>query len=385
MLNTEYIRSLNANYERLLLKQKPEEKRYQYCMISRGGIKGLLPCSLRYIDGDAYLYYDITSKQNIAQLFEKRSITRQWLLDFLWSMRRVRREMSRFLLEESNLIWFPQHVYQDLEKKDFYFIYMPYCEQNTGFQELMEYFIENIDYQDESLVEYLYKAYEQYEAAGEIYLQNKIFEDAECLKDVKKDNDVSEEESDKEDIEDRVIDEVEQIRTREEENKKQLETVRQTGEKKGLFNFWESRRKKDKQERESYTRNLQLTMAGYAVAEETVYDEEDMGRTVYMEEKPEPREITHRLLSEDGKLLMTLDQSSYTIGKKRGEVDLVLSDISISRLHARIVKDNDGFYLEDMNSTNGTFKNGLQLQPYEKRKLEEGDEITLGKITVLYR
>lgn len=385
MLNTEYIRSLNANYERLLLKQKPEEKRYQYCMISRGGIKGLLPCSLRYIDGDAYLYYDITSKQNIAQLFEKRSITRQWLLDFLWSMRRVRREMSRFLLEESNLIWFPQHVYQDLEKKDFYFIYMPYCEQNTGFQELMEYFIENIDYQDESLVEYLYKAYEQYEAAGEIYLQNKIFEDAECLKDVKKDNDVSEEESDKEDIEDRVIDEVEQIRTREEENKKQLETVRQTGEKKGLFNFWESRRKKDKQERESYTRNLQLTMAGYAVAEETVYDEKDMGRTVYMEEKPEPREITHRLLSEDGKLLMTLDQSSYTIGKKRGEVDLVLSDISISRLHARIVKDNDGFYLEDMNSTNGTFKNGLQLQPYEKRKLEEGDEITLGKITVLYR
>lgn len=385
MLNTEYIRSLNANYERLLLKQKPEEKRYQYCMISRGGIKGLLPCSLRYIDGDAYLYYDITSKQNIAQLFEKRSITRQWLLDFLWSMRRVRREMSRFLLEESNLIWFPQHVYQDLEKKDFYFIYMPYCEQNTGFQELMEYFIENIDYQDESLVEYLYKAYEQYEAAGEIYLQNKIFEDAECLKDVKKDNDVSEEESDKEDIEDRVIDEMEQIRTREEENKKQLETVRQTGEKKGLFNFWESRRKKDKQERESYTRNLQLTMAGYAVAEETVYDEEDMGRTVYMEEKPEPREITHRLLSEDGKLLMTLDQSSYTIGKKRGEVDLVLSDISISRLHARIVKDNDGFYLEDMNSTNGTFKNGLQLQPYEKRKLEEGDEITLGKITVLYR
>lgn len=385
MLNTEYIRSLNANYERLLLKQKPEEKRYQYCMISRGGIKGLLPCSLRYIDGDAYLYYDITSKQNIAQLFEKRSITRQWLLDFLWSMRRVRREMSRFLLEESNLIWFPQHVYQDLEKKDFYFIYMPYCEQNTGFQELMEYFIENIDYQDESLVEYLYKAYEQYEAAGEIYLQNKIFEDAECLKDVKKDNDVSEEESDKEDIEDRVIDDVEQIKTREEENKKQLETVRQTGEKKGLFNFWESRRKKDKQERESYTRNLQLTMAGYAVAEETVYDEEDMGRTVYMEEKPESREITHRLLSEDGKLLMTLDQSSYTIGKKRGEVDLVLSDISISRLHARIVKDNDGFYLEDMNSTNGTFKNGLQLQPYEKRKLEEGDEITLGKITVLYR
>lgn len=27
MLNTEYIRSLNANYERLMLGEKPEEKR----------------------------------------------------------------------------------------------------------------------------------------------------------------------------------------------------------------------------------------------------------------------------------------------------------------------------------------------------------------------
>ena len=97
MLNTEYIRSLNANYERLLLERKPEEKKYQYCMISRGGIKGLLPCSLRYIDGEAYLYYDITSRQNIAQLFEKKPITRQSIMDFLWSMRRVRQEMSRFL------------------------------------------------------------------------------------------------------------------------------------------------------------------------------------------------------------------------------------------------------------------------------------------------
>lgn len=166
MLNTEYIRSLNANYERLLLGEKPEEKRYQYCMISRGGIRGLLPCSLRYIDGNAYLYYDITSRQNIAQLFDKKVITRQWLTDFLWSMRRVRMEMSRFLLEEGNIVWFPGHIYQDLEKNDFHFIYIPYCSEDTGFQDLMEYLIEHVDYQDEEMAEYLYKAYEQYETAG---------------------------------------------------------------------------------------------------------------------------------------------------------------------------------------------------------------------------
>lgn len=90
--------------------------------------------------------------------------------------------MSRFLLEESNIVWFPNHIYQDLEKNDFYFIYIPYCRQETGFHELLEYLIEHIDYQDEEMVEYLYKAYEQYETAGEVYLQQKIYEDAECLR-----------------------------------------------------------------------------------------------------------------------------------------------------------------------------------------------------------
>ncbi len=337
----------------------------------------MLPCSLRYIDGEAYLYYDITSRQNIAQLFEKKPMTRQWVMDFLWSMRRVRQEMSRFLLEESNIIWFPQHVYQDLEKKDFYFIYIPYCGENTGFADLMEYLVEHVDYQDEGLVEYIYKAYEQYEAAGDAYLQGKIFEDAECLRITENDNSREEEEV--------TVGEEETEVERVNEEKQMEETVFASKEKKSLFNLWENRKKKEKQEKESYTRNLQLTMTGYAVAEETAYEEEDMGKTIYMEEKPAPRENVHRLLSEEGKLLATLEQPSYTIGKKRGEADLVLNDLSISRLHARIVKETDGYYLEDMNSTNGTFKNGLQLQPYEKRKLEEGDEITLGKTTIVYR
>lgn len=35
MLQTEFIRSMNANYERVLLDNQPEEKRYQYCILSR--------------------------------------------------------------------------------------------------------------------------------------------------------------------------------------------------------------------------------------------------------------------------------------------------------------------------------------------------------------
>lgn len=89
MLQTEYIKNLNCNYERILLDRLPDENRYQYCIIGRGGIKGLLPSSLRYINGLAYLYYDITSTQNVVQLYAGRNITRSWVKDFLWSMNQV--------------------------------------------------------------------------------------------------------------------------------------------------------------------------------------------------------------------------------------------------------------------------------------------------------
>ena len=66
-------------------------------------------------------------------------------------------------------------------------------------------------------------------------------------------------------------------------------------------------------------------------------------------------------------------------------MDLVLEDLSVSRMHARIIKQGADVYLEDLNSTNGTFKNGLRLEPYERRKLETGDEIKCGNVTLIFR
>ena len=83
MLNIEYVRSLNSNYERIQLDKIPEERKYQYCILSRCQIKGLLPCNLRYINGIAYLYYNISSRQNLAFLYGSRSINRNWG-DIFW-------------------------------------------------------------------------------------------------------------------------------------------------------------------------------------------------------------------------------------------------------------------------------------------------------------
>lgn len=61
------------------------------------------------------------------------------------------------------------------------------------------------------------------------------------------------------------------------------------------------------------------------------------------------------------------------------EVDLPISDTSISRRHAMIVNRVDGFFVSDLGSTNGTFVNKELVST--PRLLGEGDKITTGTIT----
>lgn len=376
MLQTEYVRNLHCNYERLLLDQKPEDTRYQYCILSRGGIKGLLACNLRYINGSAYLYYDISSKQSIAQLFESRIISREWLRDFMWSYRQIQQELDRFLLDEHNVIWYPEQVFMDLDNRVFSFMYIPYYQQENGFGKLVDFWVEHIDYEDEALVEFVYRVYDRLEKNGDTYLRDRIFEDAALL-----------EQREEEKPELPIASDPVPV------NRKPQQPDTECGQKKKLFGIFEGK-KKNKEIRDNYHRTMQEAMSGYAVAEETVYEcrerenespGTEYGRTVYIEEALDPAKLVHRLYSSQGKLLADLNKDIFSIGKKKEEVDLVLEDMSVSRMHARIIKQGTEIYLEDLNSTNGTFKNGLRLEPYERRKLETEDEIKCGNVMITFR
>lgn len=382
-MQTEFVRSLNCNYERILLDEKPEEKRYQYCILSRGGIKGLLSCSLRYINGLAYLYYDISSKQNIMQLYSGRCITREWVRDFIWSLGQIRQELNRFLLDTGNVLFYPEQLFQDLESNVFSFVYIPYYQGENGFKQLLEFWVEHIDYEDEVLVNCVYHMYEQLEQNGEVYLQARIFEDAEMLNRPA----TMPESAFREEVEgtnqEPLEDKKEEKRWVDVKQARECADIAEAEQKKGFFGIFENRKKRSREQRESYRQDMREIMEGRAVAEETVY-EADYGRTIYIEEAEAPGE-PKGLYTSGGKALTVIDKPVVTIGKRKGEADVVLQDMSVSRLHARIVKEKESCYIEDLNSTNGTFKNGLRLQPYEKRELEEGDEIKVGRVALVFR
>ena len=68
-------------------------------------------------------------------------------------------------------------------------------------------------------------------------------------------------------------------------------------------------------------------------------------------------------------------RSDLSIGRKDGN-SIVMSDQHVSGNHAKIIVRNNGLYLEDLNSTNGTYLNGNKLKG--KAKLSNKDEIRIG-------
>ena len=397
MLETEYLKSMNLNYERIKLNGKPEERRYQYCILSRGGIRGLLDCSLRFINGDAFLYYDITSKQSISKMFyNKKTVDRDWVKDFVWNLNRIQQEASRFLLDDKSIIWYPEQVYRDIEDSRWSFIYYPYYDGENGFRQFLEFVIEKLDYDDELLVECVYRMYEQYEEMGDIYIKDKIFRDVQVLDEIQTVRNEGAERKDRETGED--ADDIELPQQEVDEVKpetKQKTKKRKSNEKRGLLSFLEGAKRKDKADRErikqenlyamEYGRELSLVAEEPASYDDEQEDDGDYGRTVYLENVAEAAETKRRLYDEEGMVLAVLDDTPLVIGKKKEDADVVIDNRMVSRIHARVFKEDGEYMIEDLNSTNGTFKNGLRLKPYEKRRLMEGDEIRLGSVNILFR
>ena len=69
--------------------------------------------------------------------------------------------------------------------------------------------------------------------------------------------------------------------------------------------------------------------------------------------------------------------SSVTIGS-RPDCDLVVNVPSVSGRHCRLTRDETGFVLEDLNSTNGTFVNGERIRGAVRVRLTATDTIHLG-------
>ncbi len=76
-----------------------------------------------------------------------------------------------------------------------------------------------------------------------------------------------------------------------------------------------------------------------------------------------------------------LDKNTTRIGRTQDN-DIIIDNLAVSRLHSTIEVIKGQYYLKDCDSLNGTMLNGKRIG---RAKLAQGDKITIGKHTLVFR
>ncbi len=85
-------------------------------------------------------------------------------------------------------------------------------------------------------------------------------------------------------------------------------------------------------------------------------------------------------VSLDSKLIerVRLDKEKISIGRD-SDNDIYINNLAISRYHARILVENEKIFIEDLESSNGTYLNGKKTNHSE---INEQDTILIGKYKI---
>lgn len=101
------------------------------------------------------------------------------------------------------------------------------------------------------------------------------------------------------------------------------------------------------------------------------------------EPEPEPEPLPSCTLVNLGSgQVFHIDSGYAPIGRERSGGSVVLSDPNVSRRHAELVYDGTSWHIRDLNSTNGTLVNDLDVS---EARLFDGDVLTIGLTNLEFR
>lgn len=107
-------------------------------------------------------------------------------------------------------------------------------------------------------------------------------------------------------------------------------------------------------------------------AEETVWIDQNSKNGVLM------------LRSELGSKFVTLNKEVTTLGRNPSLCDVMIDEVGVGRVHAEIHKNEDKYYIKDIQSLNGSFVNGRKIPTNQYFELKTGDQIKIGSKEVIF-
>ncbi len=79
----------------------------------------------------------------------------------------------------------------------------------------------------------------------------------------------------------------------------------------------------------------------------------------------------------------SLEGDNISLGRSTGNT-ITLDTNTISRYHFSLTREGDQVFITDLDSVNGTFVDGIKIEPNERRSVHGGEEIQIGHLRIIY-
>lgn len=352
------------------------EDDYKLQMIMNNDIKDLIPLSIKSINNKPEIRYEISSLISMESMYAKKPMSGKDIYNLVKSISNLANSMKEYLLDINSIIFEMEFIYLKRQEEKYQFCYYP--GNSTDYQESLRAFfdklLEHINYNDRKAVLIAYEI-QQITISDSFTIQDLM----ECAKKNMKKGNPEHTVSEVVDYKD------ENKRIVEEPTEENLEKSKFSG-KYLLKNIVSTLRGKNKykdeeellyeKESKKYSENIELLEENNT---EIIFDERE-DATMLLTSLESASNITLRRIDSEENMEITPNSYPCVLGKSKKSSDFYINSPVVSRVHMRISEDMAGYYVEDLNSTNGTYVNGVQLHPHEVKEINEGDQITLANV-----
>lgn len=289
---------------------------YRLKMLENNDIDGLIRPIVLEMDGSLTLKYNTSSYYVLDRMFVKLRPDGSFLRIIMEQLEKLLQKLQEFLLEPDDLVIKPEYMFYNWGEKNLKLIYIPGYGNNIKLQlkSFLEYIMRIFDHRDKSGVMYMYGIYDL------------ICEDTFSIADlgyIVNDDGTCD------------------------------------GYKIGCYD--------------------QVLDGGHILSEG---HEKNMGNTINFEQEKNgeqaEKEITKLVPLTSGALkeiIVSKYDDMILVGRGKRETDYRIPTTQISRVHACIYIRSNGLYVEDRESTNGTFINSVRLEPLKQERIVVGDLI----------
>ena len=368
-MNIQYQRNLKSSYMVVIEPGQPLNMDGQLAekMIQRQRIPGLLHWVTMEHEGDMTFWYQITGLQSLSDWLTHHALDYKLFGHLLSELLALQEELPRFYLKTQHLLLQSEQIFLDASGEQVVFCYEPLWNRDPrrSLQELMEQLLPKIDHADKDAVRLGYGLYEKcQEENADVW--NYVLEQ-------NTGNACIHQETGEEFATDRPeqTDQPEQKAVKKENTQrkssgipeKMLEKLPVTSALSWVQSLGKKKKEKpapvylfEPEEKEEVCENPTVYLGAKEIAE---------GRLLY------------RGAGEESSFVIEGD--SFLLGGRNEQADGQIQASGVSRNHARITREEDQYYIEDLNSKNGTYLNGELLAYKQKCPVNPGDHLRFAR------